>query len=161
MKATRAWYKNNQISPEHIGLEVKQIYVWIISKDNMVAIVNKSNGDSQFPGGHPEKGENYIETSQREVNEESGLDISSYISELSQFGYYLVEEEGEKYLQLRFLLKLPKESQELPLFMNENSKEERPVVSAQWVELLNLPNYIPWTKDLDEYKNVINLVLSK
>ena len=144
-----------------MGLEVKQIYVWIISKDNMVAIVTKSNGDSQFPGGHPEKGENYIETSQREVNEESGLDISSYISELSQFGYYLVEEKGEKYLQLRFLLKLPKESQELPLFMNENSKEERPVISAQWVELLNLPNYIPWTKDLDEYKNVINLVLSK
>ncbi|HQJ73597.1 MAG TPA: NUDIX hydrolase [Candidatus Dojkabacteria bacterium] len=161
MKATRAWYKDNKISPEHMGLEVKQIYVWIISKDNMVAIVTKSNGDSQFPGGHPEKGENYIETSQREVNEESGLDISSYISELSQFGYYLVEEKGEKYLQLRFLLKLPKESQELPLFMNENSKEERPVISAQWVELLNLPNYIPWTKDLDEYKNVINLVLSK
>ena len=161
MKATRTWYENNQISPEHIDLEVKQIYVWVVSRDNMVAIVTKSNGESQFPGGHTEQGENHIETAVREVSEEAGLDISSYISELIQFGYYLVEEVGEKYLQLRFLLKLPKESQESPLFMNEKSEEERPVESAQWVSLLNLSTYIPWTKCLEEYENVIELVSSK
>ncbi len=161
MRATRAWYENNRISPEHIDLEVKQIYVWVISKDNMIAIVTKSNGESQFPGGHPEQDENHVETAVREVNEEMGLDISPYISKLIQFGYYLVEEAGEKYLQLRYLLKLPKESQESPLFMNEKSEEERPVVSAQWVELIKLSDYIPWTKGLEEYINVIELVSSK
>lgn len=160
-KVTRTWYENNQISPEHIDLEVKQIYVWVISKDNMIAIVTKSNGDSQFPGGHPEKGENHIETAVREVNEEAGLDISSYTAELTQFGYYLVEEEGEKYLQLRYWLKLPNESLEYSLFMNEKLDEERPVISARWVDLLNLPAYIPWTEGLEEYRNVMDLVLNK
>lgn len=161
MEAARTWYENNQISPEHIDLEVRQIYVWVISKDKMIAIVTKSNGESQFPGGHPEKKENHIETAQREVNEEAGLDISSYISELSQFGYYLVEKDDEKYLQLRFLLKLPKKSQEFRLFMNEKSEEERPVESAQWVELAKLSDYIPWTKGLKEYIKAIELVSSK
>ncbi|MCK9417050.1 NUDIX domain-containing protein [Candidatus Dojkabacteria bacterium] len=161
MEATRIWYENNQISPEHIDLEVKQIYVWVISKDNMIAIVTKSNGESQFPGGHPEQGENPVETAVREVNEEAGLNISPYISELIQFGYYLIEKADEKYLQLRYLLKLPKKSQESPLFMNEKSEEERPVESAQWVELAKLSDYIPWTKGLEEYINAIELVSSK
>jgi len=161
MKATRTWCNNKRINPDHLNLEIRQIYIWLISKDNKVAIVTKSNGDSQFPGGHPEKEESHRETAQREVNEETGLDISSYISELSQFGYYLVEEDGVQYLQLRFLLKLPGNGQTFPLSVNENSDEERPVESAMWVDLLNLPNYILWTKDLVEYKDVMDLVLNK
>ena len=161
MKAVRIWYENTQISPEHANVQIKQIYVWIVSRDNMIAIVTKSNGDSQFPGGHPEKGENNIKTAQREVYEETGLDISQYLSQLSQFGYYLIDQEGEKCLQLRYFLKLPSESQTFPLSTNERSDEQRPVVSAQWIDLLNLPTYIPWTKDLDEYQNVMDLVLNR
>lgn len=158
MKATRTWYKSNLISTEHTNLEIRQIYVWVITKNNMVAIVTKSNGDSQFPGGHPEKGENHIQTAQREVKEETGLDISEFISELKQFGYYLVEENNERYLQLRFILKLPYNDNEYLLSVNENLDEERPVESAQWVDLFKLPKYISWTKELEEYLNIINMV---
>ena len=161
MEVVRTWYKNTQISPEHTNLEIRQIYVWIISKDNMIAIVTKKNGESQFPGGHPEQGETTIKTAQREAYEETGLDISQNISQLNQFGYYLIENESGRYLQLRYLLKLTSKSQIHPLFMNEKSDEERPVVSAQWVDLFNLPTYIPWTKNLNEYKCVMDLVLNK
>jgi 8-oxo-dGTP pyrophosphatase MutT (NUDIX family) len=127
----------------------------------MIAIVTKNNGESQFPGGHPEQGENHIETSVREVNEEAGLDIVPFISKLTPFGYYLVDEEEEKYLQLRFLLRLPDDAKAFPLSVNEKSHEERPVESARWVDLLDLPNYISWTRDIKEYKNVMDLVLNK
>lgn len=160
MKVVRTWYENTRISPEHASLEVKQIYVWVISKDNMIAVVTKRNGDSQLPGGHPEKGEGNIRTAQREVYEETGLDISKYSSRSSQFGYYLIEEEGKKYLQLRYFLKLSGESQEFPLITSEKSDEERPVESAQWVDLLNLPTYIPWAKNLQEYKCATELALN-
>ncbi len=160
-KITRNWFESEEISPEHIGLEVRQIYVWVVSNDSRVAIVTKNNGDSQFPGGHPEEGEDSPETAVREVNEEVGLDISSYISNLRFFGYYLIEENNEKYLQLRYLLQLPMTSERYTLSMNERSDEERPVASAQWVELTKLPNYITWTKGLEEYDRVMDLVLNK
>ncbi len=155
------WYECSTISKEHTDFKVKQVYVWVISSDNRVAIVTKNNGNSQFPGGHPEKGENHIETAKREVYEEAGLDITSYLSNLIPFGYYLVEEDDEKYLQLRYLLKLQNKAEDFNLFVNEKSDEERPVESTRWVNLLDLPNYIPWTKDLDEYKKVMELVLNK
>lgn len=158
MKTVRKWYENVQISPEHSSLEIRQIYVWVVSKDNMVAIVTKSNGDSQFPGGHPEKEESHLETAQREVIEEAGLDITSYISHLKFIGYYLIEENDENYLQLRYVLHLPMKSEVYPLSMNERSDEERPVVSAKWVELKKLSEYIPWVKGLKEYTDVIDLV---
>ncbi|MDD4382434.1 MAG: NUDIX hydrolase [Candidatus Dojkabacteria bacterium] len=157
----REWYEENQIDKEHTDLEIRQIYVWLVSKNNMVAIVTKSNGDSQFPGGHPEEGESYIETAQREVKEETGLDISEFTSKLNQFGYYLVEENNQRYLQLRFILKLPEDESMYKLSVNEKSEEERPVESVRWVELFNLPNYIPWTKGLEEYLKVMNIVSEK
>jgi len=157
-KFTRNWFESKEILSQHIDLEVKQIYVWVISDDNVVAIVTKYDGSSQFPGGHPEEGESNVETAVREVNEEVGLDISAYISNLRFFGYYLIEENNEKYLQLRYLLQLPMISQAYPLAINERSDEERPVASAQWVELTKLPNYIPWTKGLEEYSNVMDLI---
>ena len=161
MEITREWYENEQISSDHSNLEIRQIYVWVVTKDNMVAIVTKSNGGSHFPGGHPEVGENNLQTAQREVYEETGLDISSYISYLKFFGYYLIEENKEKHLQIRYLLQLPLKSKEYNLFMNEKSDEERPVVSAQWVELNRLVEYLPWVKGLEEYRNVIVLVSNK
>lgn len=160
-KFTRNWFESKEISLEHIGLEVRQIYVWVVSDDNMVVIVTKDDENSQFPGGHPEEGEDNVETALREVNEETGLDISLYISNLKFFGYYLIEENNEKYLQLRYILQLPMIAENYTLSMNERSDEKRPVASAQWVELLNLPNYIPWTKGLEEYKYVIDLVQNK
>jgi len=160
-KFFRTWFESKTILPEHIDLKIRQIYVWVVSKDNMVAIVTKDDGKSQFPGGHPEQGEKSIETALREVNEEAGLDISSYISDLKFFGYYLIEENNEKYLQLRYLLQLPMTSDMYLLSMSERSDEERPVASAQWVKLTELPDYIPWTKGLKEYEKTMNLVLNK
>jgi 8-oxo-dGTP pyrophosphatase MutT (NUDIX family) len=158
-KFTRNWFESEKLLSPHIDLEVRQIYVWVISNDHMVAIVTKDDGNSQFPGGHPEQGENGVETAVREVNEEAGLDISSHISDLKFFGYYLIEENGEKYLQLRYLLRLPEHSKIVKLFINEKEDEERPVASVRWVELTKLSDYIPWTKGSEEYGSIENKIL--
>jgi len=160
-EVVRTWYPNYKISSEHTILEIKQIYVWVVSSDNKVAIVSKSNGQFQFPGGHPEKGESLLDTALREVYEEAGFDISPFESDIKQFGYYLIEEDGEKYLQLRLLLILKEHSDIYPLKVNEKKDEERPVQSARWVSLFDLPEYIPWTKGLEEYNKVIVAVKQK
>jgi 8-oxo-dGTP pyrophosphatase MutT (NUDIX family) len=152
------WYENTIISPDHTEAEVTQVYVWIISGDNMVAIVTKDNGDSQLPGGHPEKGEANIKTAQREVLEEIGLDISQFSDKLIQFGYYIIDRKPIDNIQVRYLLELPKKSQSYILHVNEKADETRPVNTAKWVNLYDLPDYIPWTKDLPEYKKVMKLL---
>lgn len=158
MDLTRIWYPNNSILPAHTALEIRQVYVWIISKDKMIAIVSKTEGTPHFPGGHPEEGETTIQTGIREVYEEIGLDISKHSSDLEFFGYYLIKTNEQEYLQVRFLLQLPLTSDAYPVFSNENSDELRPVSCAQWVKLEKLSEYIPWCKGLEEYENVLELI---
>jgi 8-oxo-dGTP pyrophosphatase MutT (NUDIX family) len=158
MDVIRKWYSRNSISTIHSTLEIRQVYVWIVSKDEMVAVVSKDNEKFQIPGGHPEEQESPLITAQREVSEEIGLDISKYSTNLKFFGYYTINKDNEEYLQIRYFLKMPVNSRDFPLFCNERNGEQRPVSFAKWVRLGNLPEYISWTKESEEYKNVLELI---
>ena len=54
---------------------------------NILLIYSGKEKDWQFPKGHLEVGENYIDTMYREVKEETGLDIE-VLSELPDYEYF-------------------------------------------------------------------------
>lgn len=79
------WNESPEIKKEHKNLKINQIYCWIKSVDNKVILVTKDNKKWQFPWWHPEFWEDYKSTLQREIFEETGLDISNYLDKLDFF----------------------------------------------------------------------------
>ena len=161
-----SWYTNSEISLEHKHLSYKQVYCWILSEDNKLVLVSKDNKHWQFPGGHPEKNETVLETCYREVNEETGLNLTSLDISPTFFGYYVVEEfdptinDIDTYLQLRLFAKLDKNSKELNIYPNEKVNEERKVYYTKWFSFKELSESISWIKDSNEFntfKKIVNL----
>ena len=56
---------------------IRQIYVWLLTSDNQLVIVSNDGEHWQLPGGKPSNGEGVLQAANREVYEETGLDISS------------------------------------------------------------------------------------
>lgn len=68
---------------------VKRVKILLINSKNEVLLAHSHN-DYQFPGGHIEDGETYIEAVRREIKEETGIVLSDIIKSpfaLKQ-GYY-------------------------------------------------------------------------
>ena len=150
----RTWFACNEILSEHKPLPVTQVYCWLLTQDKNVALVN-SNGKWQFPGGHPNTGETIIETCIREVNEETGIQISSYREQLNFFGYYLIQSPNEQpssYLQVRFFLNLPANSYDIKIHVNEQENEERKVLETGFFTLDQACELIPWLSKTEELK---------
>jgi 8-oxo-dGTP pyrophosphatase MutT (NUDIX family) len=162
MSAISTWFTAKEVNSHHRLFPVRQIYVWIITRDSKVVIVG-NNDKFQFPGGKPEKGESRIQTIERELYEECGIKLQTFHTKPEFFGYYLVENDsnpiwnGETYLQLRYLLKLDEISEGIILSVNERQDDFDKMSEAKFVSLVSLPQYIPWTKDLNEYKLVREL----
>lgn len=142
------------------NLPITQIYLWLISNDKKVVIVSKDNMKWQFPGGHPKEGETYSETLERELMEETGLVLNEFGNPIL-FGYYEIEKqndtEPDKYLQLRYYLQSSKTSSEIELRPIENKNDPDPIIAAKWADLDKLAEFIPWTKDLEEYNFILKL----
>ena len=68
---------------------VKRVKVLLINSKNEV-LLGYSNNDYQCPGGHVENGENYIDTINREIEEETGikLNIKEAYPFACVYGYY-------------------------------------------------------------------------
>lgn len=68
---------------------VKRVKVLIINSNNEV-LLGYSHNDYQFPGGHVEEGETLIQTVNREILEETGMNLN--LSDIKPFacaiGYY-------------------------------------------------------------------------
>lgn len=68
---------------------VKRVKVLLINSNNEV-LLGYSHNDYQFPGGHVEEGETLIQTVNREITEETGMELG--IESLEPFacalGYY-------------------------------------------------------------------------
>jgi len=72
----RSWKSADKIEPIDSELPVRQVYVWVSTQDECIAIVSKDGEKWQLPGGKPEPGETLKETAVREVYEETGINLA-------------------------------------------------------------------------------------
>jgi 8-oxo-dGTP pyrophosphatase MutT (NUDIX family) len=156
---TKKWRVINSEPSPNIAPIIRQVYVWLITSDNHVVIVSKDGLNWQLPGGKPDNNESPIQTAVRETAEETGVDISNYVTDLHFFGEYIINDQTDinppKYRQVRAWLKLPATSAELNLSTCGESSTQRQTDAVRFVRtvsLQELPNVITWLAQSDEYK---------
>ncbi len=153
------WSESNKISSDHISLEVKQVYGWIITKDEHLVLVSKDNIKWQFPGGKPNMGENLLQTLTREVYEETSLNISNMKKEF--FGYYEISSQGKpSFLQIRYLIICDKNSKELKLDISNEDEIQLGEDIVKYVNSFNIKDalkLIPWLGESEEYKSFLKI----
>ena len=91
------WY-NTQV-PNNI--KVRQVYGIVFSDDYKVLLRIEDNR-YKLTGGKPEENESYEETLKREYIEELNVELD----ECYYLGYLLVEDNNEKYAQVRMIAKI-------------------------------------------------------
>lgn len=127
-----------------------QVSGYIFNDKNQLLIVR--NEDTwTIPGGHPEKGETFLDTLQREIMEEACITVC----DIKYLGAVEVVENGEIYYQLRYTAKV---KEELPFVKRWETSERL------FVDLYDLPKYIKWSKgkvfskQIEAAKKVWNIV---
>ena len=133
---------NWNIDEHHKILPIKQVYVWIYTKSkNSIIIVSKDWKNRQMPWWKPEAWENIFETLQREIYEETSLKLDLNAKDApTLFWYYHIQEEWQKYLQLRYFIKIEDINEEI---LRYNEKWD--IDSINYVKLV----------DIDEINKVI------
>ena len=113
----------------------------IIIEDKKVLLIKQTNGIWGFPKGHVEENETELQTAEREVKEETNLDVD----DLELYSVSDDIQPDRHYITLRIIAK--KHSGELKVM--EPTKEDE----WQWFDLDNLPEklYTPSKKFIEEY----------
>ena len=91
------WY-NNFVPTD---LKVRQVYGIVFTEDGR-SILRIENGKFKLTGGKPELDETSEETLKREYIEELNIELD----DIYYLGYLLVEENNEKYVQVRMIAKV-------------------------------------------------------
>lgn len=91
------WINNNVAN----NLKVKQVYGVVFSNDGRILLRIEDN-KYKLSGGKPEENESYEETLKREYIEELNVELD----ECYYLGYLLVENDNEKYAQVRMIAKI-------------------------------------------------------
>lgn len=154
----RIWKDGKEIRPEDQILPVNQVYAWLFTHDNKIAIVSKDGRKWQLPGGKPNKHETYLQTIVREVTEETGINTDSVSSQYKFFGYYDILEtdnlkNDDEYLQLRVSLKLNKNADEY--ILHQQNEDEEQIRYAKFVTVDELTQHIPWASESAELQAAI------
>jgi 8-oxo-dGTP pyrophosphatase MutT (NUDIX family) len=82
-------------------LPVRQVYGIAFSNDGRI-LLRIEDGKYKLTGGRPESGESFEETLLREYVEELNVNLV----EAHYLGYLLVEEDGNKYAQVRMIARI-------------------------------------------------------
>ena len=95
--ANYTWYN----APVPKDLKVRQVYGIVFSNDFKILLRIEDN-KYKLTGGKPEKNESYEETLKREYIEELNVELD----DCYYLGYLLVEDNGERYAQVRMIAKI-------------------------------------------------------
>lgn len=111
-----------------------QVSGYVFNDKNQLLIV-KNGKTWTIPGGHPEAGESYLDTLNRELMEEACVTLK----DISYLGAVEVVEGEETYYQLRYTAKV---DNILPF------KEEWEICERLFIDLEDLHKYITWSKGI-------------
>ena len=148
------WYSWN-IKKQHINFLVKQIYARIyVKSQKKVVVVSKNNIKWQMPGWKPKNWENFNETLNREIYEETSLKLEWKNPIL--FWYYVVKEFDLEYLQLRYFVEISGIDENI-LVPCENWDAD-PILTVRLVNIDELSNFIPRLLDSWELKSFLEML---
>jgi 8-oxo-dGTP pyrophosphatase MutT (NUDIX family) len=158
-KIRREW-RVIQEKPEALpDSPIRQVYVWILTRDEKVVIVSKDGENWQLPGGKPDANEDAIQAAVRETREETGIELSGNEQHLTFFGEYTIHDPTPDtppvYRQVRSWIRVPETADELKLTTGHESTGQRPEDAVRFVETVPIDEvhtYIPWLPQADEYK---------
>lgn len=85
------------------NLKVRQVYGIVFSDDGRI-LLRIEDGKYKLTGGRPEENESYEETLKREFIEEVNIELD----DIYYLGYLLVEENDERYGQVRMIGRIKK-----------------------------------------------------
>lgn len=87
----------NDLKEEDITEIVQRVKILLINSENEI-LLGYSHNEYQFPGGHVEENEKFIETIKREILEETGIQLNFQKAEpfACNLGYYKDWPEKEK-----------------------------------------------------------------
>lgn len=153
-----AWKSARYFTGTDQDLPINQVYVWLVTEDRKIVIVSKDGKKWQLPGGKPDIEERPIQTAIREVFEETGININKDTARFRFIGYYDITEtdthnQDDEYLQLRYSLGLPYNSDEIHLDTKNEDEEQIEEEQIKYVELVTpseLIHKIPWAKESRE-----------
>lgn len=107
------------------------------SKKYILLTKNKKYDDWAFPKGHIEMNEIPLETSIREIKEETGIDNISLIKELPMINYDI---EGNKVILYMFMFKSDKEE-----IINEDGHE------SKWIDSVDVKDTLTYENQKNYY----------
>lgn len=137
-------------------MQIKQIYAWIYVKSkNSIIIVSKDWDNRQMPWWKPEKWETHFETLQREIYEETSINLTKNFNPIP-FGYYHIEENWTEYLQLRYFIKLDNINSEY-LKPTENSSPD-PIKFTKLVTIDEILTIIPRLQNSWEFNSFNKII---
>jgi ADP-ribose pyrophosphatase YjhB (NUDIX family) len=123
-----SWIEGGLPAVEHVS----QVSGYIFNgKKEMLIVKNKQ---WTIPGGHPEEGEEYIETLIREVREESNVEIKNIVY-IGQVRVTHISN-GEVTFQLRYTAEVD--------VINDFEQKEFEVSERLFISPAELTTYIPW-----------------
>ena len=131
------WIKNNVPN----NLKVKQVYGIVFSDDGRVLLRIEDN-KYKLTGGKPENNETFDETLKREYIEEINVELE----ECYYLGYLQVEENCEKYAQVRMIAKIKKINKKRP------DLDTCKIYNRKLVNLSNVKKYLKYS---DEAENLM------
>jgi ADP-ribose pyrophosphatase YjhB (NUDIX family) len=153
----RHWLDTASSPVDSEAYPIRQVYVWLLTSDDQLVIVSKDGEHWQLPGGKPSSGEGVLQAANREVREETGLDISD--NSLIFFGEYTIDDPSPgtlpRYRQVRAYVRLQSEAATLALTTSKESlsQDDGDVVHhVRTVPLSEVGRYIKWLPYSEEYK---------
>jgi ADP-ribose pyrophosphatase YjhB (NUDIX family) len=136
IRVLNTWIRTNDVEQYQ---PITQVYGIIFnSKREILICREKEDGEWQIPGGHPEKGENVVQTLERELLEEVDVTIKDIIPLGTQEVSFPDNPEKPTIYQVRCIASLDKLLPQTPDPANGNVWERK------FVPAEKVTNYVKW-----------------